>query len=90
MWVHIPAVPLLHHPELQFLHLESGFGEDDLRLVCEALAGSGAWFRSWTVCFVTLGKALSFSESPLHLSDGHYINNYGDLKMYCLSQNALL
>lgn len=59
-------------------------------LVCEALAGSGAWLRSWTVWLVISGKALSFSESPLHLSDGHYINSYSDLKMYCLGQNALL
>ena len=45
-WVHVSAVSLLHHPELQLLHHESGFGEGDLRLVCEALAGSRAWLRS--------------------------------------------
>lgn len=89
-WVHVSAVSLLPHPELQLLHRESGFGEGDLRLVCEALAGSRAWLRSWTVWLVTSGQVLSFSESPLHLSDGHYINSYSDLKMYCLGQNALL
>lgn len=87
--VYIPAMSLLHHPELQFLHLELGFREDDLRPVCEALGSSGTWLSSRTLRCVTSGKALNFSESPLpHLSDGHY--NYGDLKIYCLGQNALL
>lgn len=64
-------VTALQHPELQVLHLEWGFREDDSRPVCEALGGSGSWLRSWTLCCVTAGKTLNLSEPPLpHFSVG--------------------